>query len=313
MSSINSIEMIPVNIITGFLGAGKTTTIIKILNQKTTNEQWAVIINEFGKISIDSQTLRSSSEAGKVFDISGGCICCSAKGYFHENLTEIIQTGKYSRIIIEPSGLGGIDMVSEIIHTNANLILMPRICLVDILLVENLRLQKLPIYRMQITKSEIIIFTKSDLLNDKLQELVLIKKFNDLYPNKNIQDFSTISTLIYEGATVNQTKNGFQLVTLENKNLDDSNYQKKIFTFQAETVFDIEKLASIFVKHPEILRAKGYIRAKNNWKLMNYTLSACNFEVSTTKPRTDLVLITNNVPQDFFQQFEKEIQETILC
>ena len=311
--SINSIEMIPVNIITGFLGAGKTTTIIKILNQKTTNELWAVIINEFGKISIDSQTLRSSSEAGKVFDISGGCICCSAKGYFHENLTEIIQTGNYSRIIIEPSGLGGIDMVSEIIHTNANLILMPRICLVDILLVENLRLQKLPIYRMQITKSEIIIFTKSDLLNDKLQELVLIKKFNDLYPNKNIQDFSTISTLIYEGATVNQTKNGFHLVTLENKNLDDSNYQKKIFTFHAETVFDVEKLASIFVKHPEILRAKGYIRAKNNWKLMNYTLSACNFEVSTTKPRTDLVLITNNVPQDFFQEFEKEIQETILC
>ena len=85
---------IPVNIISGFLGSGKTTAIINLLRQKTTDEQWAVIINEFGKISIDSQTLRSiTSDTGTVFDISGGCICCSARGYFQENLEKIINNG----------------------------------------------------------------------------------------------------------------------------------------------------------------------------------------------------------------------------
>jgi G3E family GTPase len=59
-------EKIPVNIITGFLGAGKTTAIIHLLNQKLSDEQWAVIINEFGKISIDSQTLKSSTVKGNV-------------------------------------------------------------------------------------------------------------------------------------------------------------------------------------------------------------------------------------------------------
>lgn len=134
-------EKIPVNIISGFLGSGKTTAIIKILGQKTTNEQWAVIINEFGKVSIDSQTLRSSSSnAGMIFEVSGGCICCSAKGYFLENLEKIVRSGNYTRIIIEPSGLGGIELVSEIVGANHAFRLMPAICLVDIRSIENLRL-----------------------------------------------------------------------------------------------------------------------------------------------------------------------------
>ncbi len=69
---------IPVNIITGFLGSGKTTAIIRLLNNKPAGDKWAVIINEFGKVSIDSQTLRSSSDSGNIYEVSGGCICCSA-------------------------------------------------------------------------------------------------------------------------------------------------------------------------------------------------------------------------------------------
>ena len=129
-------DIIPVNIISGFLGSGKTTAIISQLNHKANDENWAVIINEFGKISIDSQTLRSSSQSGKVFEISGGCICCSAKGYFKENLEKILQEGNYSRIIIEPTGLGGIDVVAEIVNANEGLRLMPVICMVDITIIE---------------------------------------------------------------------------------------------------------------------------------------------------------------------------------
>lgn len=128
---------IPVNIISGFLGSGKTTAIIKLLGHKNAGEQWAIIVNEFGKISIDCQTLSSSSPGGTVYDISGGCICCSANGYFQENLEKIVRLGKYVRIIIEPSELGGIDMVSEIVVASPDLRLMPVICLVDITFIEN--------------------------------------------------------------------------------------------------------------------------------------------------------------------------------
>ena len=63
-------KKIPVNIISGFLGSGKTTAIIKLLGHKNAGEQWAIIVNEFGKISIDCQTLSSSSPSGTVYDIS---------------------------------------------------------------------------------------------------------------------------------------------------------------------------------------------------------------------------------------------------
>ena len=59
-------EKIPVNIISGFLGAGKTTEIIRLLGLKPAGENWAIIINEFGKISIDGQTLQSESSRGTV-------------------------------------------------------------------------------------------------------------------------------------------------------------------------------------------------------------------------------------------------------
>lgn len=300
---------IPVNIITGFFGAGKTTAIINLLRQKTSDEQWAIIINEFGKISIDSQTLQSSTVAGNVYDISGGCICCSAKGYFHENLTEIINTGKYSRIIIEPSGLGGVDMVSEIVESNDYLILMPKICLVDIQLMKNERIQRLPIYRNQITKSEIIIFTKCDLVNNKLDELDLIDKFNEFYPNKNIQEFALISMLLNGYIKSGTAKNNYRLLSSEKNNLEDSNYQKKMLNFENAIVFDAEKLAIILGKYPEILRAKGHIITENNnWVLVNYTLTNCHFEQCDSKEHNEIVIITEKTDEDFFQRLETEIK-----
>jgi len=177
-------KITPVNIISGFLGSGKTTVIIKLLWQKPDDKQWAIIINEFGKVSIDSQTLRSSSDSGNIFEISGGCICCSAKGYFQENLETIIKSGNYDRIIIEPSGLGGIEMVSEIVSANSNLNLMPVISLVDIACVENTRLQLNPIYRKQISKADIIVFSKCDLLTNSEAQNRLTEKFKSLFPEK---------------------------------------------------------------------------------------------------------------------------------
>jgi G3E family GTPase len=304
--------MIPVNIITGFLGAGKTTAIIQLLNQKTSDEQWAVIINEFGKISIDSQTLRSSTDAGKIFDISGGCICCSAKGYFHENLTEIINSGNYSRIIIEPSGLGGIDMVSEIVVENGHLELMPILCLVDIFQVENTRLQMVPIYRIQIVKSDIIVFTKCDLLDDNDREKDLKTKFKNLFPEKNIEENVFISCQNDSKLSHKESISSFSLITPKNNDLLDSNFQKKIFTFDASFVFDTDKLALLFRKYPEILRAKGHINTKTSWQLINYTLSGCNFERCEPKNQNEIVLITENVTSAFFQEMLSKIQTSII-
>ena len=287
---------IPVNIITGFLGSGKTSAIIKLLKNKATEDQWAVIINEFGKVSIDSQTLSSTSDAGDIYEVSGGCICCSAKGYFQENLEQIIGSGSYSRIIIEPSGLGGVDMISDIVLAMSNLSLLRIICLVDIFGIDLEKLQRLPIYRNQILKAEVVVFTKCDLLVEKTTENRLVEKFQSLYPGKqcfrnNEDDFYWHALLDAEDA-IPASGNKFRMARTEDNQLTDANYQSINYLFNSETIFSTEKLIAILQNHPSIFRAKGHMLTNQGWMLLNFTLSGYLFEPCAKKIQSELVVIT---------------------
>jgi G3E family GTPase len=286
-------EKLPVNIISGFLGSGKTTAIIRLLKQKPIYECWAVIVNEFGKVSIDGQTLRSESAEGSVFDISGGCICCSAKGYFKENLEKIILTSNYDRIIIEPSGLGGIEMVSDIIEPMPNLELMPVICIVDISGLENLRLQRLPIYQAQILKADRIVFSKCDLLEEIEVQDQLVKKFKLAFPEKHFCiTGNDLSRSILDTDSLLKDKNAdSSRIFYTKQNISDINYLEKIFQFGTECIFDSEKLLKLFVENPCIVRAKGFILTENGWILLNYTLSGFIFEPCQAKELNELVII----------------------
>ena len=96
--------MTKIDIFSGFLGAGKTTLIKKLLKEAYTGEQVVLIENEFGEIGIDGGFLK---EAGiEIREMNSGCICCSLVGDFGEALKEVIQKYEPDRIIIEPSGVG---------------------------------------------------------------------------------------------------------------------------------------------------------------------------------------------------------------
>ena len=96
--------MTKIDIISGFLGAGKTTLIKKLLSEGFKGEQVVLIENEFGEIGIDGGFLK---EAGiEIREMNSGCICCSLVGDFGTSLKEVITTYHPDRIIIEPSGVG---------------------------------------------------------------------------------------------------------------------------------------------------------------------------------------------------------------
>ncbi len=96
--------MTKIDIFSGFLGAGKTTLIKKLLKEAYSGEQVVLIENEFGEIGIDGGFLK---EAGiEIREMNSGCICCSLVGDFGEALKEVIQKYQPDRIIIEPSGVG---------------------------------------------------------------------------------------------------------------------------------------------------------------------------------------------------------------
>lgn len=99
---------IPVTIITGALGVGKTTTICSLLQRKPATEVWCVIVNEFGAIGIDSVAIEASCCDGSavVKQIAGGCMCCALSGPLSAAIAQIIRQVKPDRVLIEPSGLG---------------------------------------------------------------------------------------------------------------------------------------------------------------------------------------------------------------
>ena len=96
--------MTKIDIFSGFLGAGKTTLIKKLLKEALSDEKVVLIENEFGEIGIDGGFMK---EAGiQVTEMNSGCICCSLVGDFGEALKKVIDQYHPDRILIEPSGVG---------------------------------------------------------------------------------------------------------------------------------------------------------------------------------------------------------------
>ncbi len=106
--------MTKIDIISGFLGAGKTTLIKKLIEDSFKGQKIVLIENEFGEIGIDGSFLR---EAGiNITEMNSGCICCSLVGDFREALTKVIEQYAPDRIIIEPSGVGKLSDVAKAVE-----------------------------------------------------------------------------------------------------------------------------------------------------------------------------------------------------
>ncbi len=106
--------MTKIDIISGFLGAGKTTFIKKLLEEAIAGEQVVLIENEFGQIGIDGGFLK---DAGiEIREMNSGCICCSLVGDFGKSLEEVLTKYKPDRVIIEPSGVGKLSDVMKAVR-----------------------------------------------------------------------------------------------------------------------------------------------------------------------------------------------------
>ena len=112
--------MTKIDIISGFLGAGKTTLIKKMLKEVFPGEKIVLIENEFGEIGIDGGFLKDSGI--EIREMNSGCICCSLVGDFGKSLSEVLTKYKPDRIIIEPSGVGKLsDVMKAVIDVSADM------------------------------------------------------------------------------------------------------------------------------------------------------------------------------------------------
>lgn len=162
------IAAVPTNIITGFLGVGKTTAILNLLKNKPQQERWAILVNEFGEIGIDGERIAAShQEQSGVYirEIPGGCMCCVSGLPFHIALNMLLTKAKPDRLLIEPSGLGHPKEVLASLHAEhyQNVLRVnATLTMVDARKIYDVRYTNHTTFNQQLEVADILIANKSD-------------------------------------------------------------------------------------------------------------------------------------------------------
>ena len=158
---------IQTNIITGFLGAGKSTAILSLMRQKPQNERWAILVNEFGEVGIDGGLLSSQAEQDFfIREVAGGCMCCAAGLPMQMAMNMLLARAKPDRLIIEPTGLGHPFEVMRVLAAENYedlLDLRSTLTLVDARKVSDSRYTLHKTFNQQIEIADVILASKSDL------------------------------------------------------------------------------------------------------------------------------------------------------
>lgn len=163
--------MTKIDIISGFLGAGKTTLIKKLLKEAFQGEQVVLIENEFGEIGIDGGFLK---EAGiQIREMNSGCICCSLVGDFGASLKEVISQYHPDRILIEPSGVGKLsDVIKAVqgVQKEAELVLNSYTTVVDAKKCKMYMRNFGEFFNNQVEYAGAIILSRTDLIDEQKAE-----------------------------------------------------------------------------------------------------------------------------------------------
>ncbi len=173
--------MTKIDIISGFLGAGKTTFIKKLLEEAIAGEQVVLIENEFGEIGIDGGFLKDSGI--EIREMNSGCICCSLVGDFGASLAEVLKTYKPDRVIIEPSGVGKLSDVMKAVRdvsADMDVVLNSAVTMVDASKCKMYMKNFGEFFNNQIENAGTIVLSRTDVADEKKVEaaVAMIREHN---------------------------------------------------------------------------------------------------------------------------------------
>lgn len=252
--SNQAIANVPTNIITGFLGTGKTSLILHLLKSKPKNENWAVLVNEFGDIGIDGRFIASQgSKTSGIYvkEVPGGCMCCAAGISMQVALNQLLVESKPDRLLIEPTGLGHPLEVMEVLSSGyyQNILSINKIItLVDARKITDSRYTSNATFNQQIDIADIIVGNKKDLYG--------VEDENNLFNYLKLNLKSKSELIFTEQGNINiELLNGKTGLFLDNKikgrklnngSIKDKTYSSFSCSFDSYKVFNRQKLISFF-------------------------------------------------------------------
>ena len=157
--------MINVYIVSGFLGAGKTTFIQKLLSEKKF-ERPMLLENEFGEVGVDGAFFDKNLN---IKEINNGCICCSLQGDFEDALEEIEEMG-VSDLIIEPSGVGKLSEIINVVKADPDFRIVSHICIVDVKTCRKYHLNFKEYFNDQVAAANALILSHTDVADEETIE-----------------------------------------------------------------------------------------------------------------------------------------------
>jgi len=165
--------MIPTNLITGFLGVGKTTLIRAMLRAKPVHLRWAIIVNEFGEVPIDGALLSEDApDEVSIREIDGGCVCCTTAPFFHAALYMLLRDEKPDRVLIETTGLGHPARMLDALRMPSyadKIHLGPTICVVAPSDFAEREFRAGPVFLDQMHLADVLVLNKCDEASPELQ------------------------------------------------------------------------------------------------------------------------------------------------
>ena len=172
--------MLKIDIVSGFLGAGKTTFIERLLKTKLKDEKVVLIENEYGEVSVDTDILKDTKI--EIRELSQGCICCSLVGDFSKSLKTIIDTYNPDRILIEPSGVGKLsDIIKAVAETGLQENVNSLVCLVDAKKAKMYERNFGEFFVDQIESAHTVILSRTDIAKEEViaTAVEIVRKHND--------------------------------------------------------------------------------------------------------------------------------------
>jgi len=267
-NEVEKILNVPTNIISGFLGVGKTTAILHLFANKPATEKWAVLVNEFGNIGIDGKLYETNGIAVK--EIPGGCMCCAQGLPLQVAVNRLLRETRPDRLIIESSGIGhpaGVLSTLSGEGFDETLQLKASICLID---PENLiqpEYRNNELFKEQIQLADILVANKIDLAS--IQALQVFQQLGEsLQADKQLITETRNAQLSVDWL---QYKHVLQAQPFTFRKLSEEpekKWQTHSFNYPQETLFNLNSLKH-WLENIDVLRLKGLVKTANGPYLLN--------------------------------------------
>ena len=287
--------MTKIDIYSGFLGAGKTTLIKKMIAESYRGQKLVLIENEFGQIGIDGGFLQESGI--NITEMNSGCICCSLVGDFGKALTQVIEEYDPDRIVIEPSGVGKLSDVIAAVNkvTNADVTLGYTVAVVDAGKVKVYMKNFGEFYNNQIETASTIILSRTDAISQqKLDNAVAMLREHNAQATIVTTPWDQLTGAQLAEAMESKSTLASELAELEHHHHDEHcdcghdhghHHADEVFTswgvetakkFTAEEIeFALKKLDSR--EYGFVLRAKGIVPNQDgSWIHFDYVPGECD-------------------------------------